>query len=68
MLAQALVDVRLRRLVRSLVVARPRYREVHVLTFPVPPSPTRTSLKVGFCCSAMLGFVLTRKGADVLCG
>jgi hypothetical protein len=32
--------------------------QVCMLTFPVPPSPTRTSLKVGF--SAMLEFVLTR--------
>jgi hypothetical protein len=38
--------------------------QVCMITFPVPPSPTRTSLKVGF--SAMLEFVVTRS-ARVCC-
>jgi hypothetical protein len=37
-----------------------------MLTFPVPPSPTRTSLKVGLSWAAMLEFVLTRS-ARVCC-
>jgi hypothetical protein len=39
------------------IVRRNRASERRVryqLAFPVPPSPTKTSLKVGICCSAML--------------
>lgn len=32
------------------------------LAFPVPPSPTRTSLKVGTCCSAIVVYRRLKEG------
>jgi hypothetical protein len=46
----ALDEGGLRKSAASMAQSRARF------TFPVPPSPTRTSLKVGFCCCSAMVF------------
>ena len=37
-------------------------------TFPVPPSPTRTSLKVGGACALDASAMLSKGDPDMVCG